>query len=585
VRESERAEQEQKEHTRRIGREHKQTPVVPVGESAHERAEDNRRKSRKPHYQSEPHLAVRPGFAQNQPGQSHGKKFITHCGNDPAGEKFPEIRKNSQRMSHIPPKKKKRLKTETGVIKRIIIFQYDIIFLEKHTSGTEERTGQLLKPTEILMSVKSGYLKRVLTESVSSGIITPGQAGRIMERANRGKNRLGVHVLASLAGLSAALGVISLIAHNWNLINPHLKIAVFLFLYLLTGTAYIMSGERKIIKNISEKLWFFMPAAGIGLYSQIYNLYGDPAGALLLWTVLSAPVAWLSSDKIILWLFSILSCSLLFFGFSPDSFLCLNRPDGFLYSLTVLAICTFYNYRKGHTGSLALALPLCWLFFTLACRISPINISRAPDSPTFLSLLSFSLTGIWFMYGPGKNRSFLSPPFFAFLLLSFFFTFYSSPAIKAGQEFFSTAGLVLTGLLVSLSALSLTVIKRNFANAPRFMFLASLAAVCLTFRGPAADTAVRIIFNIIILAAGAYTIFEGAGKKETAMINTGFCTVLVLLLTRFFGIFRYIFAKRYTLLSSAEMLLLFSCILGVIAYALHRTEACRKNLIKKAAEK
>ncbi|HOX22061.1 MAG TPA: DUF2157 domain-containing protein, partial [Elusimicrobiales bacterium] len=145
-------------------------------------------------------------------------------------------------------------------------------------------------------------LHEELEGCVREGIITSQQQAAIEARAalpkESGRSR-GVLWIAAMAGLSFALGLILTISHNWDRIPDLVKISGFLIILIGSAEAALRLHSRPAASTGLAALWFFLPAAGIGLYAQIFQLSGDPTKPFLVWAALSAPLAfWWSNSKI-----------------------------------------------------------------------------------------------------------------------------------------------------------------------------------------------------------------------------------------------------------------------------------------------
>lgn len=138
-----------------------------------------------------------------------------------------------------------------------------------------------------------GSLRREqeLLELVDEGIITPAQADRIREhrsRAHGGPSAFAL--LASIGGICIALGVILVVAYNWDRFHRGWKLGGFLLaLAAVSEAAGRMHGP--MLRSAALTGWLLLPLAGIGLMGQVYQLSGDPLKPVLLALALGAPLA------------------------------------------------------------------------------------------------------------------------------------------------------------------------------------------------------------------------------------------------------------------------------------------------------
>lgn len=107
----------------------------------------------------------------------------------------------------------------------------------------------------------------------------------------RGRRRpLMVWALGGLGALTVAVGIISVVAANWDALGRGIKLG--LDLVLLTGLALgVFRTRGRWAREILVILYFGLTLASIALVSQVYQLGGEVHAALVLWMVLASPVA------------------------------------------------------------------------------------------------------------------------------------------------------------------------------------------------------------------------------------------------------------------------------------------------------
>jgi hypothetical protein len=148
--------------------------------------------------------------------------------------------------------------------------------------------ASFLSRLETLLGAAAG--KGLVDEAARSGLMA---LAREQER-ERGVLRLAA-VLGWLGGTILVVGVILLVAANWDGIPPAVK---------LTGLLALLAGAHAAALRIR---WLNLPyaktaealhvvgaglfLAGIGLVAQIYHLNDRPPNAILLWLVAIAPLA------------------------------------------------------------------------------------------------------------------------------------------------------------------------------------------------------------------------------------------------------------------------------------------------------
>ena len=140
-----------------------------------------------------------------------------------------------------------------------------------------------------------GRLEKKLARWEEAGLIEAAQRERILawERArvrSRSESWTQVGVIALGAGISG-LGVISLVAANWERIPDLAKVAGCLLLTAAIGAAAWEANRRGAGRWRDGALVLFQlaVAADIGVLGQVYHLRGTLQDAFTLWAVLVAP--------------------------------------------------------------------------------------------------------------------------------------------------------------------------------------------------------------------------------------------------------------------------------------------------------
>ena len=141
-------------------------------------------------------------------------------------------------------------------------------------------------------------LEHFLAEARRAGALEEGAARTLTQFAResyrpRGSSLRLASVLGWLGGLTISFGVILLVAANWSRSPDGVKIAGMLA--LLGGTHALGFFLERSAPRTADALHFIgggLFIAGIGLIGQIYHLDPDPRGAMLVWLIGIAPLAW-----------------------------------------------------------------------------------------------------------------------------------------------------------------------------------------------------------------------------------------------------------------------------------------------------
>ena len=143
-------------------------------------------------------------------------------------------------------------------------------------------------------------IHKKINDWVSRQLITKKQAEKIIHYEASKSGRSWILYGFSILGFTTiAIGVISLIAANWQLIPGDLKLLINFLLLILIALWVYSSWKQKRFIMFEVSLVFFMLLclASIGLISQVYHTGGQLYEALLLWSAITVGLV-LISQKI-----------------------------------------------------------------------------------------------------------------------------------------------------------------------------------------------------------------------------------------------------------------------------------------------
>lgn len=406
----------------------------------------------------------------------------------------------------------------------------------------------------------ANYYKRLradLAAAASSGVITPGQADKAYEQAYARRLTAGwkaAHLIAVFAGLFIAIGLLLIIAHNWDKLGTPVKIGGFLLLFAAAGLTAIQFEEKTAVAVPAEVLWFFMPAIGIGLYAQLFQLSGDPVKPYLVWAALVLPLALLARRTLTAFLLTILLFLTLFYGtLGHGSLLSLSSGGLFsrsapvpppwwhwLLALAVLAAAAGTAlYRRCHSVMRVLGASLAWVLLLLVYE-TPLRL----QSPALLLLAVSAAAALWLAWTPDGDRLESRLPHLAWLSTVYGMTFFwhFRPGMHYGSD--SPGGAALAWALFIGAVLSAAFRPLAYSSGPRWrtalraaLIAPMLAAFMLFDATVTSAKAIALLANFIVIAAGAGLIWNGAQENVEKRINTGVLFIALIVLTRFFDLF------------------------------------------------
>ena len=143
-------------------------------------------------------------------------------------------------------------------------------------------------------------IEKKLIEWEEKGLITTDQHGTILdyEKSLIKTNRF-IYTFVTLGIVTISIGIISLIASNWEEIPDFIKIISDLLILILTGFAInkYSNSDQIVIRDRIINLFILLILASIGLISQVYNTGGKFYQAIALWCIITLPLVLISFSK------------------------------------------------------------------------------------------------------------------------------------------------------------------------------------------------------------------------------------------------------------------------------------------------
>ncbi|MBC87058.1 MAG: hypothetical protein CL677_07740 [Bdellovibrionaceae bacterium] len=194
-------------------------------------------------------------------------------------------------------------------------------------------------------------LDKMLSDWVANDLISDEQAKKITNHENYKPSHSWVlYGFLILGAATIGIGIISLIAANWNGIPDALKLFVdfALLIALASGSYFAWEKNKPIVFEVLLISFIILCLASIGLISQIYHTGGKLYQALLLWSIITAGVA----------------------AASKRSFVPFIWATGFLFGITFAALDSpaFQPIFQKHGSPVAMTIPLISALLAIICR-------------------------------------------------------------------------------------------------------------------------------------------------------------------------------------------------------------------------
>jgi uncharacterized membrane protein len=392
-----------------------------------------------------------------------------------------------------------------------------------------------------------------LKELVRADVISSETAGKITDylatRTREKPNRFPV-VVNILATLLAGLGIVLLIAHNWDNFNRLTK-TVLAFVPILLGQslcAFVLFRRKGNTgwQECSAVFLFFGLASSISLVSQTYHMNGSTADFLLTWLLLSFPLIYIMPSSVVALLYiggtAWYAWSVRFATFYS------GQLPAYYPGLLALIVPHYYQYFKKRKESNS----FIWLNWAvvISLTVSLGTLSRDSDSDDWISIGYLALFSVFFILGRTKyyeEKPLYSNPFeligiIGILVLLFawsfdeawsYYRYPGSPGIFRNQFTWPFGWITIALLLVSLWRYLVNYRQKN----QNFFDPTGLSGICITLLYAACwqlPILGRLLVNGWILLVAIYFIRKGAFKNHLGLLNFGLTIVAVLALCRFF---------------------------------------------------
>ena len=381
-----------------------------------------------------------------------------------------------------------------------------------------------------------------LSDLVEDGIISQETADKISvyyAKEDNSTNRL-LAIFGVLGATLIGLGIILIIAHNWDNLSRTIK-TIIAFIPLLIGQ---ISCGFAILKKKENVAWIestasflvFAIGASIALISQIYNIPGDLASFMLTWILLCLPLIYVMQSSMV----SVLCIAgITYYGTLVGYDYPFQTP--FWYWVLLLALLPHYYWLYKNQPKSNFMVFHNWLF-PLSLTIM-LGTFTTEEAGMWMVLAYMSLFGLFYNFGNfkffqrQKTRSNGYEPIAwlgsMIMLLTLSFRFFWDELGASENLNFASSELVVVIILILLACAAFWYQYRNTKAFIKPFQLVFLLFAIIFFVGIVSPLAV-ILVNVLILGIGVMTIKNGANKEHFGILNAGLLIITALVICRFF---------------------------------------------------
>lgn len=142
-------------------------------------------------------------------------------------------------------------------------------------------------------------VSKKLDQWEEAGLISAELKARIVAHEAATTRPVLLYAMLGLGAATVGLGIISVVAANWDGISDRLKLATDMLLALGLGAATFHVARRgmKLSTDVLVAVYYVFTLASIALLGQVYQLGAPTHEALLLWSAVTGPLLWLGQSR------------------------------------------------------------------------------------------------------------------------------------------------------------------------------------------------------------------------------------------------------------------------------------------------
>ena len=384
--------------------------------------------------------------------------------------------------------------------------------------------------------------KNSLQELLDQGIIDFETVERInayyaTKKTSDSKKMMFVYGI--LGAVLAGLGIILIIAHNWEKLNTPLKLVVACIPLLLAQSlcffAFIKKNHSKLWLESTATFLFLSLGGVLSMITQIYHIQGNLNDFILTWSLLALPIMYLMNSTV---------ASLLFIGFITYlGILDYDTADDSLYFsnywFLIASFLPFYFMVSRHKNKSQSSVLLHWVLpLSLLVMLGSLNLSSSIWNYTmyaFLFLLYLQISKQPFLTSyPNFQNGYFSLGFtglYFILFISSFESFWELVNHSKSSDLSFDSSFWISLILLSIAVILFFITASKKYISP--ILIAPILFFGFIFLHASAYI-LAIFFNFYTLGVGLFSVKKGIENRQLGVMNLGISIVSLLIICRFF---------------------------------------------------
>ena len=390
-------------------------------------------------------------------------------------------------------------------------------------------------------------ISKDLKELIDANVISTEAADKIdsyyKSKESTSANKLFI-VFGVLGALLVGLGVILILAHNWDNLSKIVKTTLafipLIISQLLCLFTLLKKNESATWRESSSVFLFFSVGASILLISQIYNIPGDIASFTITWMLLCLPLVYLMKSSVT----SLLYIVGITFYAGKVGYWSYPKIESYTYWLLLLLIVPhYYLLIKNKPKSNSLIFHNWFIPLSILSGLG--TLANNFEELMFVAYLC--LLGIFYLIGNSnffngqklRNNSFLILGSLGTIsiLLSLSFSWYWDELLKNEFIFSNINDFIEIIAVIILFSTAIVLLMKQFKKEHlkqttfiEFVFLIFTISFLIGLK----SSLPIILMNLVVFTIGILTIRKGEQKNHLGILNYGLIIITALVICRFF---------------------------------------------------